>query len=69
MSCNLLEYAEVQLSVINDINFSPFPTQSYRMASEDLKKKHLSHIYIYITSFSRHICPNRLTFTMLICPN
>lgn len=34
VSCNLFEYAEVQLSVINDIHFNPLPTQSYRMATE-----------------------------------
>lgn len=51
MSCNLLEYAEVQLSVINDINFSPFPTQSYRMASEDLKKKKAFESYLHLHYF------------------
>lgn len=36
---------------------------------QKLCEKHLNHIYIYVNSFSRHICPKQLTFMMFTCPD
>ncbi len=65
VSCNLFESVCQWLMTLISVR-SPHRAIIWL---QKIREKHLNYIYICINSFSRHICPNRLTFMMLICPD